>query len=248
MTKKESAGNPVVTRNEDVPHPVVTQKEDIRQSYVVKMEDVRQTDTVNMENVQHPEGTQKENVRETDTVKNEIILDLEKDRKRYIFYGEPDSRAAAVEFRHELAPGADGPPPHIHTKQKETFHVISGTMIARIKGQEEVTLGPGGTIVAQPEIVHSFTNGSKEEPLVLRIVLEPALDFQWFMTEAINSGIRNGGTQKNMPLLEAGHLMWLSRDEQRIGGLPYFLQDILFGLLSLVARITGKAGNIAPKP
>ncbi|GEM_PF-799251 len=178
----------------------------------------------------------------------EIVLDLAKEGKRYIFYGEPDSRAAAVEFRHEMAPGADGPEPHIHTKQTETFHVISGTMIARVKGQEDVTLGPGETIAVPPGKVHSFTNGSKEEPLELRIVVEPALDFQWFMSEAIKMAILKGGSMKSIPLLEAGHLMWLSRDQQRIGGLPFFMQDILFGILSLVARITGKAGNIALKP
>lgn len=158
--------------------------------------------------------------------KKEINLYLEKDRKRYIFYGEPDSSAAIVEFRHELEPGGGGPPSHIHTKQKETFHVISGTMIARIKGQDDVTLGPGESIVAPPHIAHSFSNGSKEEPLVLHISLEPALDFQWFMTEAIKSGLRNGGSQNDMPLLEGGHLMWLSRDDQR-------------GIIFHLARVVG---------
>jgi len=200
------------------------------------------------ESVFNPEVTKNENARHPDTKKKEIVLDLEKEGEKFTFYGEPDSRAAAVEFRNELAPGAAGPEPHIHTKQVETFHVISGTMIARVKGQEEVTLGPGEKIVIPPGKVHSFTNGSKEEPLETRIVVEPALDFQWYITEAAKSGIRNGGSWKNIPLLEAGHLMWLSRDQNRIGGMPFFLQDILFGILSILARITGKAGNIAPKP
>ncbi|TVQ69628.1 MAG: cupin domain-containing protein [Balneolaceae bacterium] len=237
MTKKESAGNPAVTQNGDVEHPEVMKTDGAGQSVTVKMDAVPQPDTVKMDAVPQP-----------DAAKNEIVLELEKEGKRYIFYGEPDSRAPAVEFRHVLGPGGDGPEPHIHTKQTETFHVISGAMLARVKGQEDVTLGPGEKIAVPPGIVHSFTNGSKDEALVLRIVVEPALDFQWFMSEAVKSGIRNGGSQKNMPLLEAGHLMWLSRDQQRIGGLPYFLQDILFGLLSLGARITGKAGNLAPKP
>jgi mannose-6-phosphate isomerase-like protein (cupin superfamily) len=178
----------------------------------------------------------------------EIVLDMPKDGKSYIFYGEPDSSAAAVEFRHVLAAGAAGPDPHIHTKQTETFHVTSGIMVASVKGQEDVTLGPGEKIVIPPGKTHTFSNGSNDEPLNLRIVVEPALDFQWFMSEAVNSGLRNGGSQKDMPLLEGGHLMWLSRDQQRIGGMPYFMQDILFWVLSLAARISGKAGNIAPKP
>jgi quercetin dioxygenase-like cupin family protein len=180
--------------------------------------------------------------------KKEIVLNLEKEGEKFTFYGDPDSKAAAVEFNNVLAPGAKGPEPHVHTVQTETFHVISGTMIARVKGQEEKTLNPGEKIVIQPGEVHSFTNGSKDEPLVTRIVVEPALDFQWYITEAAKSGIRNGGSWKDMPLQEAGHLMWLSRDQQRVAGLPYFVLFLLFGTLSILARITGKAKNISPKP
>ena len=180
--------------------------------------------------------------------KKEIVLHLKEERKTYIFYGEPDSRAAAVEFRHEMAAGSPGPDPHIHLKQTETFYVESGTMIARLEGQDDVTLGPGGKIVIPPGAVHSFSNGSETEPLVQRIVLEPALDFQWYMTEAAKLAIMKDGNMKKIPLIEAGHLMWLSRDEQRIGGMPYWMQDFLFGALSLIARITGRAGNIGPKP
>jgi len=79
-------------------------------------------------------------------------------------------------------------------------------------------------------------------------VVEPALNFQWFLSEAAKSAIRNGSSWKNVPLLEVGHLMWLSRDQQQIDGLPYIFQDILFGAISLLAILSGKARNIAPKP
>ena len=180
--------------------------------------------------------------------KKEIVLDLKTEGEKFTFNGDPDCKAQAVEFHNVLAPGANGPEPHVHTVQTETFHVISGTMIARVKGQEEVVLGPGEKIVIPPGKVHSFTNGSKEEPLETRIVVEPALDFQWYISEAAQSAIRNGGSWKDLPLIEAGHLMWLSRDQQRIGGMPYVVQDLLFGTLSIMARITGKAKNIGPKP
>jgi len=180
--------------------------------------------------------------------KKEIIFKMEKDGSTYIFHGEPDSSAPVVEFKSVLAPGAPGPEPHVHTKQKETFHVVSGTMIARVKGQDEKTLGPGEVIVVPPGIVHSFTNGSKDEPLINRITVEPALDFQWFMSEAAKLALKNGGSMKNIPLPEAGYLMWLSRDQQRIGGIPYFLQDVLFWALAMFARISGRTRNISPKP
>jgi quercetin dioxygenase-like cupin family protein len=178
----------------------------------------------------------------------EIVLNLQKEGETFTFYGDPDSKAPAVEFKNVLAPGAKGPDPHVHTMQTETFHVVSGTMIARVKGQEEKTIRVGENIVIQPGETHSFTNGSKDEPLVTRIVVEPALDFQWFISEAAKSAIRNGGSWKDSPLPEAGHLMWLSRDQQRTAGLPYFVQYLLFGTLSILARITGKAKNISPKP
>jgi mannose-6-phosphate isomerase-like protein (cupin superfamily) len=181
-------------------------------------------------------------------VKEKIILNLEKEGECLTFYGDPDFNAAAMEFECILAPGSKGPSPHIHTMQTETFHVVSGVMIARLKGQDDITLGPGEKITVPVNRLHSFTNGSVDEPLVTRIVVEPALDFQWFMMEAAKSAIRNGGNWKDMPLLEGGHLMWLSRDQQRMGGMPYFMQDILFGAISLLALLTGRAKNIAPKP
>ncbi len=187
------------------------------------------------------------NLRGKIVAKNEIVLNLEKEGEILTFFGEPDSKAPAVEFNCVLAPGAKGPDPHVHTVQTETFHVTSGTMIARIKGQEDVTLTQGEKIVIPPGKVHSFTNGSKDEPLVTRIVVEPALDFQWFLSEAAKSAIRNGGSWKASPLLEVGHLMWLSSDQHRIG-LPLFVEYLLFGSLSILARMTGKAKNIAPKP
>jgi len=73
--------------------------------------------------------------------KEAIVLNLETDGECLTFYGDAD--APGVEFECVLAPGSKGPEPHIHTLQTETFHVVSGVMIDRVKGQDEVTLGPG---------------------------------------------------------------------------------------------------------
>jgi mannose-6-phosphate isomerase-like protein (cupin superfamily) len=174
-----------------------------------------------------------------------IVLDLEKEGKSYTFFGDPDPNSPSLEFENVIAPGDLGPEPHVHMIQKETFHVISGKMIARVGGEERI-LNAGETIEVPAGVVHSFSNGSSTEPLVNRIVVEPALNFQWFMTEAAKSAIRNGGSMKKIPLLEGGHLMFLARKENRDGTMPYFLQYILFGVLSLFAILTGKSKNISP--
>jgi len=44
--------------------------------------------------------------------------------------------------------------------------------------EKDKKLGPGEKIVIPVNKVHSFSNGSTDEPLVTRIVVEPALDFQ----------------------------------------------------------------------
>jgi quercetin dioxygenase-like cupin family protein len=46
----------------------------------------------------------------------------------------------------------------------ETFHVVSGTMIGRIKGQGEKILGPGESFVVAPGLVHSFSPGNPYYP------------------------------------------------------------------------------------
>lgn len=174
---------------------------------------------------------------------NKIELNLEKEGERFTFYSAPDPAAPSVEFENVLAPGAKGPEPHVHVIQKETFHVKSGKMIARVNGEERI-LGEGESIEIPAGIVHSFSNGSTTEPLVNRIVVEPALNFQWYIMEAAKLAIRNGGSWKNIPLIEAGYLMFLSRKENRDGRMPYFLQDVLFGALSLLAILTRKSKNI----
>jgi mannose-6-phosphate isomerase-like protein (cupin superfamily) len=181
--------------------------------------------------------------------KKEIIFNLEKDGEIFIFSGEPDCDAPILEFRSILAAGSKGPDPHAHPKQTETFHVISGTMIGRIKGQKEKIIGPGEKFVVPPGIVHSFSNGSKEEPLKTRITLEPALNFQWYISEAAKAGLRYGGSMNSLAALpEICHVAWNCRDEQRVSGMPYFAEFLLVGALALVARINGRYKKISPKP
>ncbi len=70
--------------------------------------------------------------------KENIVLILKNEVECLTFYSEPDVNAPAVEFECKLAPGSRGPSPHIHTVQTETFHEVSGVMIARLKGRDEI--------------------------------------------------------------------------------------------------------------
>lgn len=179
---------------------------------------------------------------------SKTTFNIEKEGEKLVFYTDPDCRAPLVEFDCTFTPGAKGPGFHVHTKQTETFYVVSGKMIGRIKGQEDKILGPGDTFVVPPGVIHTFLNGSSEEPLETRITLEPALHFQWFMVESARVAIDKNASRNDISILpEMGYIMWKCRDEQRIGGMPVFVENLLIGTLALIANITGKAKTIAPK-
>jgi quercetin dioxygenase-like cupin family protein len=172
---------------------------------------------------------------------------LTKQGESLTFFTEPNPRAPRCENEVRLRPGAVGPPPHIHTKQDESFHVLSGRLIAIVEGKE-ITVEPGETCVVRAGQVHTFRNGSSTEELVVRGGVEPELHFQWFLMEGAKSAIRAGGGWDDMPLFEVAYLLYAMRNEYRVAGMPYFLQDTIFGLLATIAVVTGKHKNIAPKP
>jgi quercetin dioxygenase-like cupin family protein len=150
-----------------------------------------------------------------------ITLDVQPQGERFTFFGEPDPGAPSVEFEVVVAPGSSGPDPHIHAKQVETFQVTSGEMLAKLDEEERV-IRAGETLVVPAGQVHAFSNGSSSEPLVIRITMEPALHFQWFMTEFCRLAIENGGRWKDVPLLEAAYVVHQTRDEHEIPGIRSF--------------------------
>ncbi len=174
-----------------------------------------------------------------------ITLKLEKQGETLTFFGEADSTAASMEVEVSMAPGAEGPPPHIHTKQSETFKVMSGRLVAKADGQEHAAEA-GQTLVVHAGQAHTFANGSETEPLVFRATLEPALNFQWALTELARAAIRAGGSWEDLPLPELAYILRQVRDEYRVAGIPFAVQDIVFGLLARVAALQGKTEEIVP--
>jgi mannose-6-phosphate isomerase-like protein (cupin superfamily) len=175
-----------------------------------------------------------------------ITLNVEKQGERITFLAEADSAAPVAEAEILLAPGASGPPPHIHTRQRETFHVQSGRLIAIVDGRER-TLEAGETVVVEAGQVHTFANTSPTEPVAFHGTVEPALHFQWFLGEMARAAIRAGGSWKDVPLLEVAYILHQVRSEYRLAGMPILVQDLLFGLLARAAVLLGKTKEIAAK-
>ncbi len=173
------------------------------------------------------------------------LLTLPKQGETIEFFGELDPKASSVECQITMAPGAVGPPAHIHPRQSETLKVVSGRLLATINGVKQ-EISEGESTTAGIGQAHTFANASATEPLIFRATLEPALHFQWFLTECAKSAIRGGGYWKNLSPLEYAAIVRTNPDEYKLGGVPFVLQDLIFSGLATLCRLTGKAKNIAP--
>lgn len=66
-----------------------------------------------------------------------------------------------------VCPPSEGVPPHTHTCEDETFHVLSGLVEFTLDGTRHV-LGPGTTAFAPRAIPHAFRNiGASEARLLV---------------------------------------------------------------------------------
>ncbi len=88
--------------------------------------------------------------------------------------------------------------------------------------------------------------GYPTEPLVIQITVEPALNFQWYITEAARLAIANGGRWKDIPLFDVAYLVHVTRDEDTFPGIPRFLQYALFALLAGPAVMLGRHQEFGP--
>jgi len=78
-----------------------------------------------------------------------------------------------------LVPPGGGPPPHIHTREDETFYVLDGE-VEFLLGEETVTARRGGFVNIPRGTVHRFINtGTDTARLVLTFT--PAGIEHWFV-------------------------------------------------------------------
>jgi quercetin dioxygenase-like cupin family protein len=87
-----------------------------------------------------------------------------------------ESHGERVEFEVTMAPGAMGPPKHLHPRQDEGWTVLEGELSVFVDGEWR-TLGEGASLSIPPNTVHTLRNRSSQ-PVRFRDSHEPALDFQ----------------------------------------------------------------------
>jgi quercetin dioxygenase-like cupin family protein len=79
-----------------------------------------------------------------------------------------------------VVPPASGPPRHVHSREDETFYVISGRF-KLAHGEHEMEAGPGQVIFMPRNVTHTYKNISGE-PARLLVTITPA-GFEGFFRE-----------------------------------------------------------------
>jgi mannose-6-phosphate isomerase-like protein (cupin superfamily) len=85
------------------------------------------------------------------------------------------TRDAYSMFEYTVPPETNGPPPHLHTREDESFICLAGKMDVSLGG-EEFTIGHGDFLFLPRDVVHAFRNPYAEETRVVSVVSPAGLE------------------------------------------------------------------------
>jgi len=86
-----------------------------------------------------------------------------------------DTHDAYSLFEYAIPARTDGPPPHIHTREDESFICLAGKLDVSLGGTD-YTIGPGDYLYLPRDIVHTFRNTYDEESRVISVVSPAGLE------------------------------------------------------------------------
>lgn len=149
---------------------------------------------------------------------------------------ETDGEYSAGEI--VLAPHGAGPPEHVHPVIEERFRVVSGTLRARVGGEDR-TVEAGESLTVPPGTPHRWWNDTAEE---VRIAFEvrPALPLDRFL-ESVFALVHEGkSNRRGLPgLLRMAPILRRHADVLHLARPPVAVQRPLMRLLGIVAGLLG---------
>ncbi len=148
-----------------------------------------------------------------------------------------DTGGELLRLEYLAPPHTPGPPLHVHPYSEERFEVLSGTLTARLEGNEQ-SLEPGRKLAVAPGTPHTWRNDGGEEVRVL-VELRPALRMEEVFETTFNLA-RDGKTdERGLPKnpLRAVAMAREYADETRLARPPFAVQKVLLGALAPVCRL-----------
>jgi quercetin dioxygenase-like cupin family protein len=85
------------------------------------------------------------------------------------------TREAYSLFEYTIPPETNGPPPHTHTREDESFMMLAGRVDVSLGGQE-YTVEPGDYLYLPRDVVHAFRNPYGDEARVFSVVSPAGLE------------------------------------------------------------------------
>ncbi|MCU0463392.1 MAG: cupin domain-containing protein [Anaerolineae bacterium] len=143
-----------------------------------------------------------------------------------------DTGGAYLRFEDRIAPDASSPPQHIHAGQSETFTVKEGTVRLIVGGQGHL-LGPNEAYRVPAGVAHTFERVDSQ-PLVLDIVITPALDSEVFFRSMAHAASQGGSLFLQIALLNQ-----TLKSRFYLSALPTAAQNVLYALVAIPARWLG---------
>lgn len=155
-----------------------------------------------------------------------------------------DTGGEYLEMEVSYPPHSHRPPSHYHPYQEEHFEVLYGAFRVRI-GDLERTYETGETFRVPPNTPHWMHNVSDQDGCLLWQV-RPALKSQAFF-ETMWGLAADGKTdaQGRPGLLQLAVILQEYSQEFRTTRPSYWLQRILFGILSPIGRLLGYRAQYA---
>lgn len=78
-------------------------------------------------------------------------------------------------FEYAIPPETDGPPPHVHHREDESFVCLTGRLDVHLGG-EDFVLEQGDYLFLPRDVVHAFRNPYREESRVISVVSPAGLE------------------------------------------------------------------------
>jgi quercetin dioxygenase-like cupin family protein len=78
-------------------------------------------------------------------------------------------------FEYAVPPHTSGPPPHVHTREDESFICLAGRLDVMLGG-EDFTISHGDYLFMPRDVVHTFRNAGDEEARVISVVSPAGLE------------------------------------------------------------------------
>ena len=131
---------------------------------------------------------------------------------------------------------------HIHPGMEERFTVLRGRVGFRIGGRVAIA-EPGVELFTPPGTPHDWWNAGPEEALV-RVEMRPAARFEAMIRNAFGLAQDGKVNKRRMPnLLQLAVFAREFPDVMQFTRPPRIVQEILFGLLTPLARLLGYRGS-----